>query len=289
MKDYIIITDSCCDLPLNLIDEKHLVVLPLGFTIDNKNYKNYPDGREMSHKDFYTLLREQKTASTSQLSPNDFIEALEPLLKQNLDVLCINFSSALSGTYNSLVVAKSELEAKYTNSKIIAIDSLSASLGQGLLVHTAVELKKQGKSIDEVASFVEENKLKLCHLFTVDDLGHLKRGGRVSSTKAFLGTMLQLKPVLHVDNQGRLVPLNNVRGRKGSFKDILDKIEQRITNHDQVVFISHGDCQEDAEFMATLIKEKFSVKDVMLSPIGPVIGAHAGPNTIAVFFYGKER
>jgi DegV family protein with EDD domain len=289
MKDYIILTDSCSDLPTYLIEKEHLQVLPLGFNIDGKNYKNYSDEREMSHKDFYDSLRNHKSATTSQLSPNEFIEAIEPILKEGKDVLCIIFSSALSGTYNSLVVAKNELEDKYKDNKIIAIDSLSASLGQGLLVYSALNLKKQGKSIDEVATYVEENKLKLCHLFTVDDLGHLKRGGRLSSTKAFLGTVLQLKPVLYVDDMGRLVPLNTVRGRKGAFKDIVKKIEERISNDSQTVFISHGDCKEDAEFMAELIKEKFDIKDIVISPIGPVIGAHAGPNTIAVFFFGNYR
>ena len=289
MKDYIILTDSCSDLPTYLIEKEHMQVLPLGFNIDGKNYKNYSDEREMSYKDFYDSLRNHKSATTSQLSPNEFIEAIEPILKEGKDVLCIIFSSALSGTYNSLVVAKNELEDKYKDNKIIAIDSLSASLGQGLLVYSALNLKKQGKSIDEVATYVEENKLKLCHLFTVDDLGHLKRGGRLSSTKAFLGTVLQLKPVLYVDDMGRLVPLNTVRGRKGAFKDIVKKIEERISNDSQTVFISHGDCKEDAEFMAELIKEKFDVKDIVISPIGPVIGAHAGPNTIAVFFFGNYR
>lgn len=289
MKDYIIITDSCSDLSMELIDDKHLKVIPLGFNIEGKDYKNYPDERDITHKMFYELLRSKKTATTSQVTPNEFIDALEPLIRDNKDILGILFSSALSGTYNSFLIAKKELEEKYKNAKIIAIDSLSASMGQGLLVHEAVNLKLEGKTIDEVAKIIEGNKLNLCQLFTGDDLNHMKRGGRLSATKAFLGTVLQLKPIIHVDDIGRLVPIATSRGRKGSFRDIIKMMEEKITSFTQTVFISHGDAIEDASFIGTLIKEKFNIKNIFYSFIGPVIGAHAGPGVIGVFFFGRSR
>ncbi|HHU28741.1 TPA: DegV family protein [bacterium] len=289
MKDYIIITDSCSDLPAYLIEDEHLKVLPLGFNIDGKNYKNYSDERDMTNKEFYSLIRNKKNPTTSQVTPIEFINAIEPILKDNKDVLCIIFSSALSGTYNSLLIAKEELEEKYQNAKIIAIDSLCSSFGQGLLIHQAINLKKDGKTIDEVARFVEDNKLNLCHFFTGDDLYHMKRGGRLSATKAFLGTVLQLKPIIYMDNMGRLVPITTARGRKGAFKKIIKLMEERITSFTKTVFISHGDCVDDANFVALLIKEKFNIKNIFLSFIGPVIGSHAGPNVIGVFFFGSHR
>jgi DegV family protein with EDD domain len=289
MNEYVILTDSCSDLPLSIIEKGKLEVIPLSVKVKDKQYQNFPDERDITNKDFYTLLREHQVATTSQIIPSQAMEKIEPILKEGKDVLCIMFSSALSGTYNSVLVAKSELEAKYPNNKIIVIDSLSASLGQGLLVNYALELKNEGKSIDEVASWIEANKLHICHLFTVDDLNHLKRGGRLSSTKAFLGTVLQLKPVLHVDDLGRLVPLNSVRGRKAALKALVDRLDENIMGDDQMIFISHGDCLEDAKFVEELIREKHQVKDVVINYVGPVIGAHSGPGTIALFFFGKTR
>ena len=289
MNEFVILTDSCSDLPLPMINDKELKVIPLSVLIDGKQYFNYPDERDITNTEIYKLLREHKTATTSQLSPAQCMEVLEPLLKKGKDVLCIILSSALSGTFNSVLVAKNELEFKYPKSKIIAIDSLCASLGQGLLVHHALEQKRSGKSIDEVATWVEENKLHLCHYFTVDDLGHLKRGGRLSATSAFLGSLLQVKPILHVSNEGKLVPVSKERGRKGSLKALVDYLDEKILTDDQVVFISHGDCLEDAKFVEELIKEKHKVKDIVIGYIGPVIGAHAGPGTVALFFLGKNR
>jgi DegV family protein with EDD domain len=244
----------------------------------------------LATKEFYKLLREGAISSTSQVNAYEFVEGLTPLLEKGLDILYIGFSSALSGTYNSFEIAKGELLEKFPERKIIGIDSLSASLGQGLLIYTASQLQKEGKSIDEVQKFIEGNKLHLVHLFTVDDLNFLKRGGRLSATSAFIGTLLQLKPLLHVSNEGKLVPYGKTIGRRHSLKKLVDDMEGNITHpENQTIFISHGDAIEEAEYTGKLIKERYKVKDVLYNDVGPVIGSHSGPGTIAIFFFGQKR
>lgn len=290
MNKYVIVTDSCCDLPLNIIQEYNLAVFPLRFTIKDKIYSNFPDERDMATKEFYNLLREGATSSTSQINAYEFVEGVTPLLEQGYDLLYIGFSSALSGTYNSFVLATQELKEKFPDRKIVFIDSLSASLGQGLLVYTAALQQKEGKSLEQVAAFIEANKLHLVHLFTVDDLNFLKRGGRLSSTSAFIGTLLQLKPLLHVSDEGKLVPYGKTVGRKHSIKKLVDDLVSNITNpQDQTIFISHGDTLEEAEYAGRLIKEKCKVKQIIYANVGPVIGSHAGPGVIAIFFFGTKR
>jgi DegV family protein with EDD domain len=290
MNKYVIVTDSCCDLPLSIIKEHDLRVFPLRFTIENKTYSNDQEKEEMSTPTFYTLLREGAISSTSQINPNEFIEGVTPLLQQGFDILYIGFSSALSGTYNSFVLAKEELKETFPDRTILTVDSLCASLGQGLLVHSAATRKVSGKNIHEVATWVEENKLKLVHLFTVDDLNFLKRGGRLSSTSAFIGTLLQLKPLLHVSNEGKLVPYGKTLGRKHSIKKLVDYLVATIVHpEEQVVFISHGDAFEEAQYAGNMIKDKCHVKDVIYHYVGPVIGSHSGPGTIAIFYYADKR
>ena len=287
MNDYIIFTDSTCDLEKEHIKDLGIKVIPLKFMFEGKTYC---DGEGLSYKEFYDLLRNKKNVTTSQISTGTFIEEFEPYLKDGKDILYIAFSSGLSGTFASATIAKNDLLEKYPERKIIVVDSLCASMGEGLLVHYAACKKKEGLSIDELANWIENNKLKICHWFTVDDLFHLKRGGRVSSVAAVFGTMLGVKPVMHVDNEGHLIPMEKVRGRKAALVALVDHMEKTAQlNSDDVVFISHGDAIDDANMVRDLVLKKFNVKDVKLNYVGSVIGSHSGPGTIALFFMGKDR
>lgn len=287
---YIIVSDSCCDLNLDQIKDFGIEVIPLSFQIKGKEYHNYADEREMKTHDFYELLRNKEVSVTSQAAPSDFISVFTKYVKEGYDILYISFSSALSGTYNSSLVARNAVLDEYPAAKIVCIDSLSASMGQGLLVYHACKLQQAGKSIEEVAEFVNQNILHLVHWFTVDDLGTLKRGGRLSATSAFLGTILNVKPVLHVSDEGKLVPVEKVRGRKKSLISIIERCKKSIINpSEQVIFISHGDCLEEAKFVGEKIKEEVGVKDIIYNYVGPVIGSHSGPGTIALFYLGVNR
>lgn len=287
---YRILTDSTGDLTPELVQELDLTVIPMEFTVDGKSYRNYPDGHEMSAKDFYDLLRAGKTSTTAQINSHEFTEWADPILQAGEDLLYIAFSSGLSGTCQSALLAKQELSEKYPDRKFLVVDSLCASMGEGLLVYYAAKMQQEGKSIDEVYQWLQENKLHLCHWFTVDDLNHLKRGGRVSSAAALFGTMLGIKPVLHVDDAGHLIPVAKIRGRKQSLDSLVAHMEETVTEPEkQVIFISHGDCLQDAQYVADNIREKWKVKDIVLNEIGPVIGTHSGPGTVALFFLGSKR
>ena len=290
MNDYVLLTDSSADLTDALVKELGVEVLPLSFTMRNKTYRNWPDNREIDPKDFYRQLREGEMATTSAVNVSDFTETIEPHLKEGRDVLVVAFSSGLSATCHSAQIAAQELSEQYPERKVYVVDSLCASLGQGLLVYLAAQQRAQGKSIEEVRDWTEAHKLQLCHQFTVDDLHFLKRGGRISATTAVVGSMLQIKPVLHVDNEGHLVNISKARGRRASLKALVDKMEQTaIDPADQTVFISHGDCLEDAQLVAQMVKDRFNVQEVYLNYVGPVIGAHSGPGTLALFYVGVER
>lgn len=288
MSDYVIVTDSSADLPASLVQELGVEVLPLSFTVQGKTYHNYPDDREMDPKVFYKMLRDGEMATTSAVNVAEYTNMLEPLLQAGKDVLVLAFSSGLSTTYQSSVIAVNELSEQYPDRKIYTVDTLCASLGQGLLVWHAVQEQKKGKSIEEVRDWVEENKLHLCHWFTVDDLHFLKRGGRISAATAVVGTMLSIKPVLHVDDEGHLISMGKARGRGASLTALVDHMEQTVTDVD-TVFISHGDCLADAEKVASDVKKRFGTKDVVINNVGPVIGAHSGPGTLALFFLGTKR
>lgn len=290
MASYVIVTDSSADLSAQMAEKAGVQVLPLRFTVGGKTYYNWPDNREMDPKVFYRMLREGEVATTAAVNISQYLDMLEPILQSGTDVLVLSFSSGLSATYDSSRLAAEELREKYPQRKIFAVDTLCASLGQGLLVWHAARLKDQGKSIEEVRDWVEENKLHLCHQFTVDDLHFLKRGGRISATTAVVGTMLKIKPVLHVDDGGKLVNIGKARGRKASLKALVDRMEETaIDPAGQTVFISHGDCMEDAEYVAGLVKERMGVQDVRINYVGPVIGAHSGPGTLALFYLGSRR
>lgn len=290
MSQYIVITDSSCDLPAGLAAELELEVLPLSVLIDGKSYVNYLDERDITFADCYAALRAGKNATTSAVNVEAFVQAMEPHLQAGEDILYLGFSSALSGTYNAGAVAAQQLAEKYPERKLYAVDTLSASMGQGLLVYLTVQQKRAGATIEQARDYAEAQKLHLCHWFTVDDLNHLHRGGRVSATSAVLGTVLNIKPVLHMDNEGRLIFMEKVRGRRNSIKRMLEKMrETAIEPEKQIVFMSHGDCLEDAEYLAGRIREEWGVKDVVINYVGPVIGAHSGPGTLALFFLGTER
>ena len=287
---FVLLTDSSADLSAELVRDLDIQVLPLSFTIHNKNYYNYPDNRDMNPHEFYIRLRHGEVATTSAMNVAQYTEVLEPFLQQGLDVLILAFSSGLSSTYQSSRLAAEELMEKYPQRKIFTVDTLCASMGQGLLVYLAARKRQDGASIEEVRDWTETRKLSICHQFTVDDLHFLKRGGRISGATALMGTMLNIKPVLHVDDTGRLVNIGKARGRQAALKALMDKMEQTaIDPHSQTVFISHGDCPEDAQTLAQMVRERFGVREIVINYIGPVIGAHSGPGTLALFYIGTER
>ena len=290
MGKFIILTDSSCDLPASLAEEMQIEVLPLTVYVENDSYRNYLDGREIGFKDFYQRLRTTSNVKTSAVNQAQFLDIIEPLVKAGNDVLYLGFSSGLSGTFNAGALAMTELSEKYPDHKLYAVDTLCASLGQGLLVYLCWQQQQAGKSIDEVRDYAEHIKLNVCHWFTVDDLMFLKRGGRVSAATAIVGSMLSIKPVMHVDNEGHLIKVDTARGRKASIRALVAQMEKLGTDlAGQHIFISHGDCEEDAKYLANLVREKFGVKDVTINYVGPVIGAHSGPGTLALFFVGTAR
>lgn len=290
MGDYVILTDSSADLPAEMVAELGVEVLPLSFTMENKTYHNWPDNRDMDPKDFYARLRGGAVATTAAVNVADYTEAMEPMLKDGKDVLILAFSSGLSATCHSAQIAAGELLEEYPDRKVYVVDTLCASLGQGLLVWYAAQQKKHGKTMEEVRDWIEEHKLNLCHWFTVDDLMFLKRGGRISAATAVLGTMLAIKPVMHVDNEGHLIKVGTARGRNAALKALVDHMEETVLDlKDQVIFISHGDCLADAQKVADDVKTRFGVETVIINYVGPVIGAHSGPGTVALFFMGSER
>ena len=289
MREYVITTDNTADLPYSYYKQHDIEYMYLTYQMEGETYGKQD---EMEFKDFYERMRKGSMPTTSQVNSEEAKEVLRPLLIQGKDILHLAFSSGLSGSYNSVRMAAEELREEFPERKIVVIDSLCASLGEGLFVDKAVEMKEEGKSLEENAAWLEEHKLNFCHVFTVDDLFHLHRGGRVSKVAAVVGTMISLKPLLHVDNEGHLIPLKNVRGRRKSLSGLVTMMEERIgdwKDKNTKIFISHGDCQEDAEYVAKLVREKFGYETFLINTIGATIGAHAGPGTVALFFLGEYR
>lgn len=287
---YKIITDSCANLTAELIKKFNIDILPLEYLIDDISYQIKADSTAEDYKTFYSKMREGKVAKTSMANGENFRSLFENILNDGKDILYIGFSSALSGTYQSVKNTLNDLAEEYPDRKCIAIDSLAAAMGQGLLVAYAVQQQQEGKSIDEVAAWLEENKLRLCHLFTVDDLKYLRRGGRISGATALIGTVLQIKPLMHVDNEGRLVAFGKVRGRKTSIETLLERMADTIENPtEQMIYIVHGDCEDEAKALAKEIKTRFKPKSVTMNFVDQVIGAHSGPGTLAMFYLGNER
>lgn len=288
MSNYVILTDSGTDFTKEMIEELDVELLDLWVTRENE--EPVPNS-SLDLSEFYAFLREKKSASTAAVNIDSFIEIMTPILEAGKDILYLGFSSGLSSTYASGKLAADELMEKYPDRKIYTVDTLAASLGQGLLVYLAAKRRLAGESIEAVRDFVENTKLNLCHWFTIDDLFFLKRGGRVSGTTAVVGTMLGIKPVMHVDNEGHLINVAKARGRRASVDALFDKAKSTMIGEraNSSVFISHGDCIEDAEYLAERIKNEIGVKEVRIAYVGSVIGSHSGPGTLALFFLGSER
>jgi len=287
---YEIVTDSSADLTDELIQEYGIHIVSLSFRVGGEEFPCYVQGQKTDYKQFYDRMRKGEMVDTSLIDMSTCRDIFEGILRRGNDVLYIGFSSALSGSYNAGAMVAESLRGAYPERRIATIDSLSASMGEGLLVYYAAEQRRDGKSMDEVSDWLIENRLHLCHWFTVDDLFHLKRGGRISAATALVGTMLGVKPVLHVDNEGKLVAVGKVRGRRKSLETLVDEMEKTCTNPtEQLVFISHGDCVEDAQHVERLVRERLKVKDVQINYVDPVIGAHSGPGTVALFFLGVQR
>ena len=284
-----IITDSTADLPEEYLKEHNIGCMNLSYILEGVTYGH---GVELDWKEFYRMMREGKMPTTSQVNPEEAKEYLEKVIQTDHEVLCLSFSSGLSGTYNSVRLAAEEVMKEHADCRIIVIDTLCASLGEGLLVHKAVCLREQGKNMDEVAEWVNGHIQNLVHAFTVDDLFHLHRGGRVSKAAAVLGTLAGIKPKLHVDEEGHLILIGKVRGRKKSLTALVDYMEEKMGSYrdqNDIVFISHGDSLEDAEIVRDLVKERFGIQNFLINRVGPTIGAHSGPGTIALFFLGESR
>ncbi len=288
MSNFVIITDSSCDFTPEMVQETGVKSIALSFLLDGRSYKNTPDGSDISFESFYSLLRDKKDVKTSAVNGETFRVYFESELEAGNDVLYVGFSSGLSATYNCAAVAAKELSEQYPDRKIYTVDSLCASLGQGLLVYLAAKKKAEGADIESVRDYCESIKMSVCHQFTVDDLMFLKRGGRISAVTAVAGTMLAIKPVLHVDDNGKLVNIAKARGRKASIQSLFEKMKKTYDGVTKDVFISHGDCIEDAQYLASLIKNEYGV-DARIGYVGPVIGAHSGPGTLALFYIGSER
>lgn len=284
-----LITDSACDLPLEYIKENNIEVLPL---MVNINGEFIPDdlGQTLKHEDFYKMIREGAMPSTTQVNVGAFLDVFKKYVEQGESIIYIGISSALSGTYNSAYTAREMILEEYPDANIKVIDSLSVSLGEGSLVFKANEMLKNNIDIDEIVEHIESIKKKVIHAITVDDLNHLKRGGRISGTVATVGSILGIKPTLKIDDNGNVIPGDKIKGRKKALKYLVQQLKERIVNpEEQVIFICHSDCLEDAEEVKKMVLEEFKVKDIIINSIGAVIGTHGGPGTLGLVFIGNER
>lgn len=287
MSEFIISADSTVDLPKEFLEEKKVPIVSLSYIIAGATYK---DGEGLTSKEFYDKIRGGAMPTTSQVNPEQARELFEPILKDGKDILHIAFTSGLSGTYNSCRIAAEELCEEYPDRKIVVVDSLCAASGGGMLLYKALELKEQGKSLDEIATWVEANKLHVCHDVTVDDLFHLHRGGRVSKTSAVVGTLIKIKPIIHVNDEGKLIVIGKERGRKKALMTLIERMEKQSQGFENdIVMITHGDAPEDAEYVKKQIEEKFGIKNIMINPLGSVIGSHTGPGVVAIFYMGNRN
>ncbi len=288
---YKIITDSCANLTDSQIAEYGVEIMSLKYRMGEIDYDSYIKGEKTDFSTVYARLREKEKITTSLASREDCDKTIKPVLEAGEDALVLSFSSGLSGTYQNVRLAAEDYSELFPERKIIVVDTLCASMGQGLLVHYAVKLKNEGKTMEEVAEWVENNKLNICHKFTIDDLFFLKRGGRISATSAVMGAALGIKPMLHMADDGKLYVQSKVRGRKAAIEGLANSIEGNaidIKNQD-AVYIVHGDCEEDAKLLAEIVKKKYGVKNFVYNLLDPVIASHAGPGTLAIFYLGKER
>lgn len=283
---YQIITDSCCDLTEEQLKSLQVSCANLTLLYNGETHSNFSDPAAV--KAFYDEIRNGTMATTAAANPMDWADLMLPVVKDGRDVLVLAFSSGLSTTYQSAVIASKHMQENYPDRKVIVVDTLCAALGQGLLVYLACKKRDEGMSIEELAAWLEEHKRNLCHWVTVDDLSHLKRGGRISATTALVGTMLNVKPIIHVDNEGHLINCAKVRGRKAAMEYLAKKFSDTCTDFD-TVFIAHGDCPEDAAALEAMLRENHNIKEIITGYVGPVIGAHTGPGVLVVFFMGTQR
>ena len=287
---YKIITDSCANLTDKQIEDYGVEIISLKYYIEGKEYESYIKGEKTDYAETYRLLREKAMITTSLVTREDCDNAIIPILESGEDVLVISFSSGLSGTYQNVKLAAEDYKEMYPDRKVIVVDSLCASLGEGMAVHYAVKLKNEGKTMEEVADWLENNKLSICHIFTIDDLFFLKRGGRLSGTSAVFGTLLGIKPLLHMADDGKLYVTGKARGRAATLEHLINSVgEKGIDVQKQDIFITHGDCEEEARYIESEVKKRYGVRNVVVNMVDPVIGAHSGPGTLAIFFIGKER
>lgn len=287
---YKIFTDSTANLPSDIIEKYSLEVLSLNYIIDGEEHLSYKKGETTNLVPFYNILRDKKRVTTSCVNEDGFISAFKPVLESGNDILYIGFSSGLSATYNCSKNAVETLKKQYPDRKIYAVDSLCASLGLGLLVVEACKKAEQGYDIEQLYNFVQELKLKVCHLFTVETLEHLYKGGRVSASKYYIAKLANIKPTMRVDDNGKLVAYGKVMGRKKSLNALVNKLVETIENpSEQTIFISHGDCLEEAEYVKSIIEQKLNIKSFVINYVDAVIGCHSGPGTIAIFYIAKNR
>lgn len=290
MSDYVLFTDSTSDITEAMANEMELQVIPFHFVMNGKNYAFTLDQKDMKISTFYERLRNGETSTTAQINAEEFKDWFRPVLQAGKDILYVAFSSGLSGTCHNATIAAKELMEEFPERRLEIFDSLCASMGEGLLAYLVAKKRKAGASLGEAMAFLQETRLHLSHWFTVADLNHLKRSGRLSAGAALVGTMLGIKPVLHVDNEGHLTAVSKVRGRKASLDGLVKQMaETRLPGEDQTVFISHADSLDDAKYVAEEIRTRFGISQIYINFIGPVVGAHAGPGTVALFFLGEHR
>ena len=288
MRNFIISTDSTGDLPSSYLKENNISIHPLYYILDGEEY--IPGVKDMPVKDFYQALKNGKMPTTSAANPENVMDKMKEQVEKGYDILHISFSSGLSSSYNTTQICAESVMEEFPEAKIIVVDSLSGTVGQGFLVMKAVDMKKQGKTIDEIATWLNENKKHIIHEFIVSDLNHLFRGGRLSKTQALVGTMLNIQPILHMDDEGKLANIGKVRGRKKALHVLADNIEKNVDIKNlKEVFISHGDCIEDAQYLADRIKHKYGIENIMIQDICPTIGAHTAQGTVVVAYFGDKR
>jgi DegV family protein with EDD domain len=289
MRDYTIVTDSTCDLSPEMIERYNLKIATLSVLLDGKVYKNYPDEREITNKELYAAMRAKKLPTTSAVNPEDFEKIFRPELEAGRDILYVGFSSAMSCTYNSGCTVAAELREEFPEAKILTVDSLAATFSLGLLAVMAAMKKEEGATIEETAEYVEENVPNMAHAFTVDDLFHIMRGGRVSRSTAFIGSILSIKPILRVGNNGLIESAGKARGTKKAFQFLLEQIRDNLTDPTLPFFVGHGDNEETANEFAEMLKRELGLTDVHVCCLGPVCGCHGGPGLVGAFYHGKTR
>lgn len=285
---YRLVSDATLDLPLELVEQFGIAVVPMAFQLDGKEILHYPDERNLSNEDFYQALKEGKTSSTSQINPVTYVEFFTPILEKGEDILYICFTSGLSGTYQSALLAKDMLAEDYPDRTIEVVDSLCASAGQGFFVYLIALQKEKGASIEELTNWAMANRNRVAHWFTVDDLFHLQRGGRLSFAEAMLGSALKIKPIISVDKEGKLYVENKVRGNKKSIEYMINKINEELDEEETTVFIGHGDAQERALALKEQLLARTKASNIQITKIGPIIGSHTGPGMLAVLYLQRE-